>query len=88
LKKQAEDEQGEGAKRRKLQDIEDELMGTEDAKRTAELFQEHMIEHKGKGARYKNTRQRAKERHKSKRQRYKNKRQVREIRRSTSSRRR
>ena len=43
---QAEEDQTKGNKRRKLDDIEDELMNTQGAKRTAELYQEYMEEHK------------------------------------------
>ena len=45
-KVQAEEDQAEDKKRRKLEEIEDDLMGTQNAKRTAELYQEYMEEHK------------------------------------------
>ena len=43
---QAMQEHEVNEKRRKLEDIEDELMGTDDTKRAAELYQEYMQEHK------------------------------------------
>ena len=43
---QAEEDEAKDKKRRKLEEIEDELMGTQNAKRTAELYQEYMEEHK------------------------------------------
>ena len=45
-KVQAEEDEAKDKKRRKLEEIEDELMGTQNAKRTAELYQEYMEEHK------------------------------------------
>ena len=45
-KMQAMQEHEVNEKRRKLEDIEDELMGTDDTKRAAELYQEYMQEHK------------------------------------------
>ena len=43
---QAMQEHEVNVKNRKLEDIEDELMGTEDTKLAAELYQEYMQEHK------------------------------------------
>eukprot|EP00974_Lingulodinium_polyedra_P053060 5099478-Lingulodinium_polyedra.AAC.1 len=45
LKREAEKEEND-LKRRKLEDMEDEVMKTDDLKRTEELYQEYMQEYK------------------------------------------